>query len=422
MQHKKVFLVAPSPARLFLVTPRIAPGTALLQEPHRWWFLWFLSFALILTATPLAADSGDSARLLQPGPYAVGKQDFTLVDTRRTTAAHDDHPETPERVLETRVWYPARHRPLEWLRPGPRPLATQACPAPLVIYSHGFMSLRGNGAYLGEFLASHGYIVAAANFPLTHLGTAGGPQFIDVLNQPGDVSFIIDRLLAWSNTAENPFAGCVDPQRISAVGLSLGGMTTTLLAFHPHYRDARIRAAISIAGPVGIFGQQFFNAPAPPFMMIAGDIDAIVDYPQNAALLGSWVPGATLVTVRGGSHTGFAGMAAQLFRWVDNPDSIGCWAIRGKIDGQIDMPDNFMAALRGHEGTPPATAELLPCRNHELPTALRPQRQLTLTKQAAFAFLQGQLHPQAEIRDQYRLIIEQSLAQENPQIEVSSGQ
>jgi len=386
--------------------------------------LRFVSLALILSATPLpliASDSGDGALFLQPGPYALGKQDFTLVDTTRTTAAHNDHPQIPERVLETRVWYPAQQRSFEWLRPGPRPLATPACPAPLVIYSHGFMSLRGNGAYLGEFLASHGYIVAAANFPLTHLGTAGGPQFIDVLNQPGDVSFIIDSLLAWSNTAENRFAGCVDSERIGAVGLSMGGMTTTLLAFHPQYRDARIRAAISIAGPVGIFGQQFFGAPSPPFMMIAGDIDAMVDYPENAALLNNWVPDATLVTLRGGSHTGFAGIAAQLFRWLDNPDSIGCWAIRGKIDGQLVVPDNFMTALRGHESATPATAELLPCRNPELPTALRPQRQLTLTKQAAFAFLQSQLHPQANIRDEYRVILEQSLAQENPELEVQSG-
>ena len=320
------------------------------------------------------------------------------------------------------MWYPAQQRPVEWLRPGPRPLARPACPAPVVIYSHGFMSFRGNGAYLAEYLASHGYIVAAANFPLTYLGTAGGPRFIDVLNQPGDVSFIIDSLLAWSNTVEHRFADCIDPQRIGVAGLSLGGMTTTLLAFHPQFRDSRIRAAISIAGPVGIFGKQFFSAPAPPFMMIAGDIDAMVDYSQNAAQLRTWVPGATRVTVRGGSHTGFTGISEHLFRWLDNPDSIGCWAMRGKLDGPLEVPDNFMSELRGYESATPATAELLPCRNPELPTALRPQRQLTLTRQAAFAFLQSQLHPQAKIRDEFTVILEQTLAQENPEVEVKSGQ
>ena len=382
-----------------------------------------LCLALTLTTPPLlVAATADGIPLLQTGPYAVGKQDFTLVDTRRTTAAHNDHPELPERVLETRVWYPAQPRPLEWLHPGPPPLATPACPAPLVIYSHGFMSLRNNGAYLAGYLASHGYIVAAANFPLTHLGTAGGPQFIDVLNQPGDVSFIIDRLLAWSATDEHHFSGCVDPQRIGAAGLSLGGMTTTLLAFHPQLRDPRIQAAVSIAGPVGIFGQRFFSAPAPPFLMVAGDIDAMVGYAQNAALLGTWLPEATRVTLRGGSHTGFAGISEHLFRWLDNPDSIGCWAMRGKIDGQIEVPDNFMSALRGHESATPAAAHLLPCRNPELPTALRPRQQLTLTKQAVLSFFQGQFHPAADIRAEYTAILEQTLALEHPVVEVSTGQ
>jgi predicted dienelactone hydrolase len=103
----------------------------------------------------------------------------------------------------------------------------------LVTYSHGFMSFRSNGAYLAKHLASHGYLVAAANFPLTHFGTAGGPQFRDVLNQPGDVSFLIDTLLAWSDDPDSRFAGQIDRQRIGAVRLSLGGMTTMLLAFHP---------------------------------------------------------------------------------------------------------------------------------------------------------------------------------------------
>ena len=115
-------------------------------------------------------------------------------------------------------------------------------------------------------------------------------------------------------------------------------------------------------------------------------------------------------------------MAARLFRWVDNPDSIGCWAMRGKLDGPLEVPENFMSELRGSESATPAAAELLPCRNPERPTALRPQRQLTLTKQATLAFLQSQLHPQAKIRDEYRVIIEHSLAQDNPELEVRSGQ
>ena len=293
-----------------------------------------LCLACALTVGPgtlLATATGTNGQL-QPGPYAVGKEDFRLIDSHRTTAAHNGNPEVAQRILETSVWYPAQNRPFEWLRPGPRPLATDTCPAPLVIYSHGFMSFRSNGAYLARYLASQGYIVAAANFPLTRFGTPGGPQFTDVINQPGDVSFIIDSLLGWSETAENRFAGCVDRKRIAAVGLSLGGLTTTLLAFHPEYRDPRIQATVSIAGPVALLGRDFFSTAPIPFMMIAADIDAMVDYQQNAVQFRTWLPDATFVTLQGGSHTGFAGMAARLFRWVDNPDSIGCWAMRGTLD------------------------------------------------------------------------------------------
>jgi len=370
----------------------------------------------------MSATAADTNGQLQPGPYPPGKEDFRLVDSQRTTAAHNGNPETTERVLETSVWYPAKNRPLEWLRPGPRPLATDACPAPLVIYSHGFMSFRSNGAYLARYLASHGYIVAAANFPLTRFATPGGPQFTDVINQPGDISFIIDSLLGWSAAAENRFAGCIDHERIAAMGLSLGGLTTTLLAFHPVYRDPRIQAAVSIAGPVALLGKEFFRPSSTAFMMIAADIDAMVDYPKNAAQFRAWVPGATLVTLQGGSHTGFAGMAARLFRWVDNPDSIGCWAMRGTLDDGLEVPDNFTSKLRGKENATLTDLELIPCSDPELPTALRPRQQQMLTKQAVFFFLQSQLHPDAVIRHEYTELLEQSLAEDNPGVVVSAGQ
>ena len=376
----------------------------------------FLSLACALTAV-----AGTNEHL-QPGPYAVGKQDFSLVDRHRATAAHNGNPEVAERVLETSVWYPAPNRPFEWLRPGPRPLVPDACPAPLVIYSHGFMSFRSNGAYLARHLASHGYIVAAANFPLTRFGTPGGPQFTDVINQPGDVSFIIDTLLGWSDTAENRFAECIDHERIAAMGLSLGGLTTTLLAFHPEYRDSRIQAAASIAGPVALLGKDFFDRPSIPFMMIAGDIDAMVDYQRNAVQFRTRVPEATLVTLQGGSHTGFAGMAARLFRWVDNPDSVGCWAMRGTLDNALDVPDDFTSKLRGKKYESLTDLELIPCRVPELPTALRPQHQQRLTKQAILSFLQSRFHPDDDIRDEYRRILEQSLAADNPEVEVFTGQ
>ena len=43
------------------------------------------------------------------------------------------------------------------------------------------------------------------------------------------------------------------------MGLSLGGLTSTLLGFHPKWRDNRIGAVVSIAGPTAMLGEDFFS-------------------------------------------------------------------------------------------------------------------------------------------------------------------
>jgi len=369
-------------------------------------------------------DQSTSRRLLQQGPHAVGSRDVTLVDTTRPTAASGRAPGRSERTLATTVWYPARNRWLEALRPSAKPLAEAACACPLVIYSHGFMSFRKNGAYLAKHLASHGYLVAAADFPLTHFGTSGGPQFRDLLNQPGDVSFLIDTLLAWSENPDHRFAGSIDRERIGAVGLSLGGLTTTLLAFHPSLGDARVRAAVSIAGPSAFFDERFFATSTVPFLMIAGDIDAMVDYSSNAAKLRERAPAATLITLRGGSHTAFAGVATPLLGWLSNPDSVGCWAIGNRIDQQVQgrqEHDEFITALGGEEAGIRTGEIPMPCRGSSLPPALRPQRQHELTTLAVFSFLQSQLHSSASSRVEHARILAETLARENPEMDVSTG-
>ena len=56
--------------------------------------------------------------------------------------------------------------------------------------------MKEEGAHVGPHLASHGYIVIAANYPLTNLYTKGGPMVKDVINHPADVSFFDRYLIA----------------------------------------------------------------------------------------------------------------------------------------------------------------------------------------------------------------------------------
>ncbi len=285
----------------------------------------FAVVAIILSqgkqAQPFPEGSASAQRLLA-GPHMVHSHDDVFVDMSRESQAHGEFAGAARRTLEATVWHPADNR---------------AGPYPLIVFSHGFSSTREGGAYLGEHLASHGYVVVSANFPLTNMNAPDRPYVRDVVNQPGDVSFLIDSLLAQSGDSGHMLGGMVDGERIGVTGISLGGMTTTLVAFHPTMGDERIGAALSIAGPTAQFTEVFFESPPVPFLMLGGDIDALVPYASNAAPVLEKVPSGQLVTVTNASHTGFSGPAASL-RWMSNPDALGCYIVKQSVEDDFEEP------------------------------------------------------------------------------------
>ena len=59
--------------------------------------------------------------------------------------------------------------------------------------------LRGDADVYERLLdawARAGYVVAAPSFPLTQKHVPGGRRERDLVNQPGDMSFVISRMLA----------------------------------------------------------------------------------------------------------------------------------------------------------------------------------------------------------------------------------
>ncbi len=147
------------------------------------------------------------------------------------------------RRLEGTVWYPG---------------ASALGPYPLIVFSHGFSASKTTGAYLAEHLTSLGYVVVAVNYPLTNWNAPGGPVAVDVANQPADVSFLIDTLNAQGTTAGHVLQGMIDASRIGVAGISLGGLTTELVSFHPTMGDPRIGAAVSISGLTAMFTKTHF--------------------------------------------------------------------------------------------------------------------------------------------------------------------
>ncbi len=305
-----------------------------------------ITVALLVTAPRAFPADTESGRRLASGPFAVATTELEWVDAARPTDANGDFAGAPERRFPVAIWHPLA-------APGRHPL---------LVYSHGFMSSRYGGRYLAEHLASYGYVLVATDYPLSHYGAPGGPNVGDVLNQPADVSFLIDKMLALPAN-ERPFTGEIDPERIGAFGLSLGGLTTSLVAFHPRLRDPRLHAALSIAGPGAPFTARFYENSDLPFLMIGGTSDAMIDYEVNAAPLPARIRRGGLVTLAHANHAGFDDMADSALRLLGNLDGLGCRSLRANL--QLDQGKDLFAGLGSAEmGVIDPGGDALPCRKH----------------------------------------------------------
>ena len=352
-------------------------------------------FGLYCATAPAGPAEGSvSADRLRPGPHSVGRVELELRDTTRPTRANGSFPGAPSRTLPATLWFPERSDGAH----------------PLVVYSHGFMSMRSEAERTAEHLASYGFVVIAADYPLTNFHAPGGPQLGDAVNQPGDVTFLIDTVTGWS-AAERPFRGEIDLQRIGAAGLSLGGFTTEVATFHPTRRDPRISAAVSIAGLSAMFAPSFFANAHVPFLMIAGDADVLVDYAANAAKIPDELAyGGALLTLHGGSHAGFAPQNAGVMRIFGNPDRIACFVMKRRL-GAAPIEEPF-AELGGdaegvlHYSRPP------PCANGAAPTALAAGRQQMIAMLAVHAFFESVWESDARARANATRFLAQTLPQD----------
>jgi dienelactone hydrolase len=263
--------------------------------------------------------------------------DKARVDVERFDAAKGVAP-VGDRALEVTVWYPAAGRtgalegyagklpsltpdgsPIAYTIPG---LARRDAPAargpfPLVVLSHGFGGHPGVVSWLGENLASKGYVVAAPAHrdpPFTQ-ALALAPA---LLHRPLDQALVASELQKRARSGPAPWRGLIDPARVALVGYSMGGYGALRAAgapfnpdgapaayvpgklLGPHVRGGAqagkgplvegLKAAVLIA-PWG--GQSTFRAFAPedlkqvsaPLLFLVGDRDDISGYEDGVRTL-----------------------------------------------------------------------------------------------------------------------------------------
>ena len=266
--------------------------------------------AALALAAALVAGSCASA---DPGPTATETTgDRPTVETT-STAVTTGRPRTVTILTETfvdpdrptapvgQVATPADARTL----PTTIYLPEGEGPGPLIVFSHGLGGSPQKFTGIHQAWAEAGYIVAAPRFPLTSDANPDHrTEASDLLQQPGDISFLIDQLLAVSDAEEGPLAGRIDPNRVGAAGLSLGGATTYGLLMNDCCIDGRVRAAVVMAGAVLISTGANETNRGVPVLALHGDADLALPYPLGRSaweLLGgpSW-----LVTLVGGDHAG----------------------------------------------------------------------------------------------------------------------
>jgi fermentation-respiration switch protein FrsA (DUF1100 family) len=231
-----------------------------------------------LTATPVTVDSAAHSRAQPPPPrrrvtrrlsVTVKIRVMRFVDNRRfILTASGQEP----RVVTTIVRYPVVHS--DGGGGSESSDGTLGPPYPLIVFGHGFAVTPHPYARLLNAWTKAGYVVAAPVFPLENANAPGGPDEHDLVNQPGDMSLVIDRLTAAD--ASGPLAGMIDLRHVAVAGQSDGGDTALATAYDPAARDRRVDAAIILSGAEDPFAAQFaFPADGPPLLATQGTADPI---------------------------------------------------------------------------------------------------------------------------------------------------
>jgi predicted dienelactone hydrolase len=149
-------------------------------------------------------------------------------------------------------------------------------PFPLLMFAPGFMQCSSTYEDLLQAWASAGFVVAAVDFPRTDCVVGSAAYEPDLVNQPGDVSYVLSRLLALNAQPHGFLSGRLNPREVAATGQSDGGDTVAALAGNTCCRDHRLKAVAVLSGAEWPpMPGTYFAGHAPPALFVQGSADTI---------------------------------------------------------------------------------------------------------------------------------------------------
>jgi predicted dienelactone hydrolase len=284
-------------------------------------------------------------------PYRVGYQTTTFVDHSRATPANGTAPALPYRTLQTFILYPATGSPTA--KPvANAPESHNGGPFPLIVFAHG---LDSNGLIYFPLIAEWaeaGFVVVAPTFPLSNLLAPGGDTAKDLVNQPGDMSFVLTQVLRLSAMKGNFLSGMIDPRRIAGVGHSLGAMTVLAWAENTCCEDHRIDAAVIIDGTESTFGNgKFFEGRTVPILVMHGTADQTIPYANGVKIYNDATTPKYMISLIGAPHVSFLQLSSTPLatpKW----QNVDVESVTDFLEGELDHDSADLGALQNVADVP----------------------------------------------------------------------
>jgi predicted dienelactone hydrolase len=144
------------------------------------------------------------------------------------------------------------------------------------LFAPGFQQCADPYGDLLTAWASAGYVVAAVDFPHSDCHVGAAATEADMINQPGDMSYVLTRLLALSQRPGDVISGLIDSHELAATGQSDGGDTVAALAANTCCADHRLAAVAVLSGAEWPpMPGRYFGTSAPPMLFVQGSADTV---------------------------------------------------------------------------------------------------------------------------------------------------